>query len=73
MPGLAGMSGLSYPRFFIANATGALVWGTGFSLLGYFGGRQLPRLEHLTGVGGVVLLVLVLAGAAIAWRRRHRG
>ncbi len=32
MPGLAGMSGMNYRRFFIANALGGTIWGVTFTL-----------------------------------------
>src|SRR5579871_457123 len=31
MPGIAGMTGLSYPRFLAANALGGIIWGIAFT------------------------------------------
>ena len=45
MPGLAGMSRMNYRRFLIANALGGLLWGVTFTLLGYFAGTALTRIE----------------------------
>jgi membrane protein DedA with SNARE-associated domain len=61
MPGLAGMSPMSYRRFFIANASGALVWGVSYTLLGYFAGRSLDSIERYSGWAGGAILVLIIA------------
>ena len=61
MPGLAGMSKMHYRRFLIANALGGLVWGVAFSLLGYFGGSQLAKIEKYSGWASIALVVLLVA------------
>lgn len=60
MPGLAGMSKMHYRRFLWANALGGLVWGVSFTLLGYFAGGALTRIEKYASWLGVTLLVLVI-------------
>jgi membrane-associated protein len=60
MPGLAGMSKMHYPRFLLANAAGGLVWGVGFTLLGYFAGSALARIEKYASWLGIALLVLMI-------------
>ena len=60
MPGLAGMSKMHYQRFLIANALGGLVWGIGFTLLGYFGGNALHKIEKSASWVGIVVLILVV-------------
>jgi len=61
MPGLAGMSRMNYRRFLIANATGGVLWGVAFSLLGYFAGSALTRIEkYASWLGLAVLILLVL-------------
>lgn len=60
MPGLAGMSKMHYRRFLVANALGGAIWGVAFSLLGYFAGSALTRIEHYASWFGATLLVLVL-------------
>jgi len=61
MPGLAGMSRMNYRRFFIANALGGIIWGISFTLLGYFAGTALTRIEKYTSwVGLSVLIVMIL-------------
>jgi membrane-associated protein len=60
MPGLAGMSKMHYPRFLMANAAGGLLWGIGFTLLGYFAGGALTRIEHWASWAGIAVLVVIV-------------
>jgi membrane protein DedA with SNARE-associated domain len=61
MPGLAGMSQMNYWRFLIANALGGIIWGTGFTLLGYFAGTALTRIEkYASWMGLSVLIAMIL-------------
>ncbi len=61
MPGLAGMSRMNYRRFLIANAAGGLLWGVTFTLLGYFAGTALTKIEkYASWMGLAVLIVMVL-------------
>ena len=61
MPGLAGMSRLRYRRFLVANAGGALIWGVGFTLLGYFAGSALSSIYKYSGWATSALLLLMIA------------
>ncbi len=61
MPGLAGMSKMHYRSFLLANALGGLVWGLGFTLLGYFGGNALHTIEKSASWVGIVVLILLVA------------
>ena len=61
MPGLAGMSQMHYRRFLIANALGGIIWGISFTLLGYFAGTALARIEkYASWMGLSVLIVMIL-------------
>lgn len=61
MPALAGMSRMNYRRFLIANAAGGLLWSVAFTLLGYFAGTALTRIEkYASWLGIAVLVVMVL-------------
>jgi membrane protein DedA with SNARE-associated domain len=57
MPGLAGMSRMNYRRFLIANALGGLIWGVTFTLLGYFAGTALTRIENYASWMGLGVLI----------------
>ncbi len=78
MPGLAGISKMHYRRFLIANALGGLTWGVAFSLLGYFGGSQLARIEKYSSWASIALVVVLIVSVLgvhflrrAARRRRH--
>jgi membrane-associated protein len=74
VPGLAGMSGLRYRTFLAYNALGGLLWGVGYTLLGYLVGRSFTRIVSdlstaslmLIGVAGVTVVAYIL------FRRRSR-
>ena len=73
VPGLAGISSMPYRVFFPANATGGLVWGTAFCLLGYFLGHAYTRVEHASGIASDIFLGLIaLVIVALTIRRRRR-
>lgn len=73
IPGLAGVSGMTYRRFLAYNAAGGAVWGTGAVLLGYFAGNSYARVEKAVGRGtAVVTAVVVLALVVVLVVRRRR-
>jgi membrane protein DedA with SNARE-associated domain len=73
VPGLAGMSPLSYRRFFFANAAGGLIWGVTYVLLGYFAGHALDSIERYSGWAGLGILVVVIAFIVGAHFAKKRG
>lgn len=73
-PALAGMSGMSLPRFLAFDVPGALLWSLLFVVPGYLLHDQLERAFMLieqfgTGVGAAVIGLLVLY---VAWKFIHR-
>jgi membrane-associated protein len=72
-PSVAGMSGLRYRTFFILNAVGGVLWGAGCVLLGYAFASALHRVEQYVTWAPIVVLVVVVVGAASLhfWRRRR--
>ncbi|MFB7223190.1 DedA family protein [Streptomyces sp. NPDC056227] len=73
MPALAGISLMPYRRFLLFNALGGLVWGVGFTLLGYFAGSAYQRVEAVAGQVVAIVVAVIVVGGLIAWhvRRRH--
>jgi membrane-associated protein len=68
---VAGLAGMSWPRFLFWNAFGGIVWATGVGLLAYFGGKALADAVMRYGLAAVA--VAGLAGVAvIATQRRRR-
>jgi membrane protein DedA with SNARE-associated domain/membrane-associated phospholipid phosphatase len=73
VPGLAGMSGMPYARFAAFNGAGAIMWGTGFVLLGYFAGAAWHTVADAAGKIGIGLAALLLIGlVSIRLLRRVR-
>ena len=66
---LAGASDLSWGRFLIYNATGAVAWATTFGSIGYLLAYSWQSLERWIGRTGFLLLALIAAGGIIAWLR----
>lgn len=73
IPGLAGMSGLRYRVFLFWNALGGIVWGIGYTLLGYIVGVSFQHILQTIGLWSVVVVVAVVAAvvAVTVWRRRR--
>jgi len=69
MPGLAGMSRMDYKKFLLANAAGGIVWGVGFTLIGYLSGHAIHKVERYMGRFGIVLLVAVVS--FMVWHHIH--
>ncbi len=62
---LAGINRLEWPRFFLFNALGGIVWASLFGLGGYFLGHAF---EHYAKSVGIVALICAIIGAFVAGR-----
>jgi membrane protein DedA with SNARE-associated domain len=74
VPMLAGVTGISFARFSIANALGAVASAALYAFLGYQFGKDLPALEHhllLTSIGVFALLVVAITVSRVRERRRE--
>lgn len=74
VPSAAGAAGIPYGKFLLWNVIGGVVWGTGFTLLGYAGGESYHTILGYAGEAGwvVLALVVVIIVAGLLWRRRSR-
>ena len=75
VPGLAGMSGLRYRTFLFYNAIGGLVWGVGFTLLGYVVGLSFEHILSVVGFWSILVVAVLLAAVIVVHlvrRRRER-
>jgi undecaprenyl-diphosphatase len=71
VPGLAGMSGLSWQKFLPYNVLGGVIWATAVAVLGYLAGASLAVVQEQLGmVSNIVLGVLVVA-VLVVWFRSH--
>ena len=69
IPGLAGLSKMRYRIFLPANASGGIVWGVLFVLLGYFVGE---KVEQATGIASDILLGLIVVVIVVLFIRHRR-
>jgi membrane protein DedA with SNARE-associated domain len=75
IPGLAGMSGLRYRTFLFYNAIGGLIWGVGYTLLGYVVGLSFEHILSVIGKWSILVVAVVVAGFVvfhIVRKRRER-
>ncbi len=75
IPGLAGMSGLRYRVFLFYNAAGALIWGIGYTLLGFVVGLSFEHILATVGLWSLVAVgatVFVAVAVSLTVRRRGR-
>jgi membrane protein DedA with SNARE-associated domain len=71
VPFVAGASRMSYRRFFVADALGAVLWTAAFVTLGYVLGASWQVAEKWISRTGLVLGLAVLAAVAVFWFRRR--
>lgn len=72
MPALAGTARMHYLKFLAYNATGGLVWGTAFVLVGYFAGDSYKRVEKAVGRDAVLVVAGLVVIALVVRRFRRR-
>jgi membrane protein DedA with SNARE-associated domain len=70
---MAGITEMSWWRFFFWNAAGGIVWAVGVALLAYYAGKAaadaLARYGVYAAVAGALALVVVVVVVHV-WRRR---
>ncbi|MGH3535507.1 MAG: DedA family protein [Pseudonocardiaceae bacterium] len=71
VPGLAGMSGLSWWRFLPYNLLGGVIWATTVAILGYLAGASLVVVQDRLGVASNVVLGVLAAVGLAMWLRAH--
>ena len=67
IPALAGISQMNYYKFFSANLVGALLWGCGLTLAGYFT-YSIPWVRSTVYVIAVVVILLSVIAGVRTWR-----
>ena len=71
---VAGVAKMDWRRFIVYDVAGALIWGSGHTLLGYLLGDNYEKIEkYLTPVGiglGLVLVLLIGGSKLFAARRK---
>ncbi|HEY4927691.1 MAG TPA: DedA family protein [Acidimicrobiales bacterium] len=72
IPGLAGMSGLRYRTFLFWNVLGGIVWGVGYTMLGYVVGLSFQRILTQIGLWSLAVVAVLVAGVVVFEVRRRR-
>ena len=71
IPVIAGVGRMNYYRFLTSNLVGALAWGVGISLVGYFT-ATIPGVKSASYViAGIVIVMSIVAGIR-TWRATHQ-
>jgi membrane protein DedA with SNARE-associated domain len=74
IPALAGMSGLRYRVFFFYNAAGGLIWGVGYTLLGFVVGISFEHILSTVGLWSLAVVAAVavaVVGVHLVLKRRR--
>ena len=73
MPAAAGAAPVRYRTFALYNVLGAVIWGVGYSVLGYVAGSAYAAVERRVGTGlAIAIGAVVVIGVAVWTYRRHR-
>jgi membrane-associated protein len=67
IPALAGIGKMNYYTFFSANLVGALLWGTGLTVAGYFT-YSIPWVKSFVYVIAIVVIILSVIAGIRTWR-----
>lgn len=70
IPALAGISRMNYYKFFSANLVGALLWGCGLTLAGYFT-YSIPWVRSTVYVIAVAVILLSVVAGIRTWRENR--
>lgn len=71
IPALAGISQMNYYKFFSANFVGAMLWGCGLTLAGYFT-YSIPWVRSTVYLIALVVILLSVIAGVRTWREnRH--
>jgi undecaprenyl-diphosphatase len=71
VPGLAGMSGLSWQRFLPYNIIGGVIWATVVAALGYLAGASLAVVQDQLGMASNIILGVLGTIGLVLWLRSH--
>lgn len=71
VPGLAGMSGLTWRKFLPYNVVGGVIWATAVAVLGYLAGASLAVVQEQLGMVSNIVLGVVVAAVLVVWLRSH--
>ena len=67
IPALAGIGKMNYYQFFTANFVGALLWGTGLTVAGFFA-YSIPWVKNFVYVIALIVITLSVIAGVRTWR-----
>ena len=70
IPVIAGIGKMNYYKFFSANLVGAVVWGMGLSLAGYFA-ASIPIVKDATYIIAVLVIAASLVAGIRSWFKNN--
>jgi membrane-associated protein len=70
IPVIAGIGKMNYYKFFSANLVGAVVWGMGLSLAGYFA-ASVPFVKDATYILAVLVIAASLVAGIRSWHKNN--
>ncbi|WP_194817718.1 DedA family protein [Nocardia sp. XZ_19_385] len=74
MPVLAGVSQMTYRKFVAFDIVGAILWGGGVTIIGYFLGNVAFVRDHIEAIFLLIVFVSILPGImAVVNKLRNRG
>ena len=71
IPVIAGISRMNYYKFFSANAVGALAWGTGLTVAGYFA-ATIPVVKNASYAIAIFFITASLIAGLRAWLKNRK-
>jgi len=71
IPVIAGIGKMNYYKFFSANLVGAVVWGMGLSLAGYFA-ASIPLVKDATYILSVLVIAASLVAGIRSWYKNNK-
>lgn len=70
VPAIAGISKMNYTKFSTANAVGALAWGTGLTVCGYFA-YSIPAVKNASYGIAIFFIVASLVAGLRSWLKNR--
>ena len=71
IPVIAGIGKMNYYKFFSANLVGAVGWGMGLSLAGYFA-ASIPLVKDATYILAVLVIAASLVAGIRSWYKNNK-
>ncbi len=72
IPALAGIGRMNYYKFFSANLVGALLWGSGLTLAGYFA-YSIPWVRSTVYAIAIIVIGMSIIAGYRTWKANREG